>query len=149
VYLRGRRELAECGNCGESKGCGGPNGRPQTTEGSNSHWDLLGIAPECITQLVGGSSGNACLARLLRVAEGEAGLTICWPSNNVLSGFVSVQWLLIPARDRATNRRKLYTAVESQVSKTARPRAPASQLIHGETVSVAVGDVTVPPLGLG
>src|ERR1700681_3543230 len=44
-YPCGRRDLAECGNCGENDGRGGPNGRPQTTEGGNSHWDLLGTAP--------------------------------------------------------------------------------------------------------
>src|SRR5229473_4207292 len=39
----------------------------------------------------------------------------------------SVQWLnLIPAGDRAMNRLTLYAAVESQVSKTARPGAPGA-----------------------
>src|SRR4029077_14783969 len=77
-HPRGGRDLAECGNCGKSDGGGGPNRRPQgpNKAGKISHWDLLGTACECITLLGGDYSGNACLARDLSVAEGEAGLTI-------------------------------------------------------------------------
>src|SRR6266481_7713496 len=43
-YPRGRRNLAECGNCGESDGYREPNDRPQDQDkaGKNSHWESPG-----------------------------------------------------------------------------------------------------------
>src|SRR2546429_21485 len=123
-YPRGRRDLAECGNCGESNGCGGPNDRPQGQDkaGKISHLGSPGNSVRSVPRSSVEIPAGTTVWQGIWASRGRSGTDDLPAPAEYSVRIRSVQWLnLIPARDCAINRPKLYAAVESQVSKTARP----------------------------